>query len=147
MKKLIPLLTLVCLSINFIFLKGPWLTNFNEAQTEAKSSGKKILLYFSGSDWCSICAKMKKNLLETTEFKNYSERNLILVLADFPRMKKNRLDEAIVKQNEMLAEKYNKSGEFPHVILLDSEGKVLKEWSGYTGASPSEFIDQIEKVK
>jgi hypothetical protein len=50
------------------------------------------------------------------------------------------------KQNEALADKYNKEGKFPFTILLDSDGKVLKEWDGLPNESPETFVEEIKKI-
>lgn len=147
MKRLLFLILLIPLGIflyNWSF-DSPWLTDFEEAKKEAKNSGKPILLYFSGSDWCGICIKMKRDMLEKEEFIEYSEDSLVLMLADFPRMKKNRLDEKTTRQNEFLAEKYNPSGGFPYTVLINSEGQVLKEWKGYPNVTVDVFMEQIKK--
>jgi thioredoxin-related protein len=109
-----------------------WTTDFAKAKTEANSQHKYILLNFSGSDWCGPCIKLKKEVLDSPEFLKYSESKLVLVRADFPRNKKNRLSPELTKHNEALAEKYNNQGKFPFTVLIDSEGKVVKSWEGYT---------------
>jgi thioredoxin-related protein len=123
---------------------NPWITDFELAKMESRESGKPILLYFSGSDWCGICIKLKKNLFESEPFLKYSE-NLVLMQADFPRMKKHQPEEKIKMQNEKLAEKYNAEGVFPHLLLLNAEGKVLKEWVGDPSLTPEGFIEQLKK--
>jgi thioredoxin-related protein len=129
--------------IYFMDFSNPWLTDFETASKEAKESGKPILLYFSGSDWCGNCIKLKKEVLENGDFKDYASGHLILMQADFPRMKKNQPGEAIKKQNELLAEKYNSGGVFPRLILLNPEGKIIKTWDGYN-TKPDVFINQLK---
>lgn len=124
-----------------------WQTDFGHAQQEAKQSQKFILLNFAGSDWCAPCIKMKRDIFEQEAFLTYAEKNLVLVRADFPRLKKNQLDPGQRAHNEKLAERYNSSGKFPLTLLLDEEGKVLKAWDGYSGASPQEFIREIEQSR
>jgi thioredoxin-related protein len=124
-----------------------WQTDFDHAQQEAKQSQKFILLNFAGSDWCAPCIKMKHDIFEQEEFLTYAEKNLVLVRADFPRLKKNQLDPNQRTHNEKLAERYNSSGKFPLTLLLDEEGKVLKAWDGYSGASTQEFIREIEQSR
>lgn len=117
---------------SFIFFVEPkWGNDFDKAKIESLESKKLILLYFSGSDWCGPCIKLKKDVLETDEFIDFASNKLVLVRADFPRMKKNQLDKVQTEKNEKLAEKYNNKGKFPLTVLLDSSGKVLKEWDGY----------------
>lgn len=127
-------------------LSPEWKTDFANAQKEAIDSHKYILLNFSGSDWCVPCIRMTKDIFETAVFQKFSQENLVLVRADFPRSAKHKLEAKQVQHNEALAEKYNPEGKFPYTILLDSNGKVLKTWDGYTNTSPEDFIAQINKV-
>lgn len=122
-----------------------WLLDFNQARTIAKDQNKKIVLVFSGSDWCAPCIKLDKSIWQSKTFKDFSVNNLILVKADFPRRKKNMLAAEQQVHNEKLAEAYNPNGYFPLVVIFDSQGKVLKE-TGYTKSSPDEFINLIKSL-
>lgn len=116
----------------FVFFIEPlWGNDFEKAKQEAQENKKLVLLYFSGSDWCGPCIKLKKDVLETEEFLNFGTKNLVLLRADFPRMKKNQLDRIQTERNEKMADKYNNKGKFPLTVLLDPSGMVLKEWDGY----------------
>src|ERR1700761_808109 len=110
-----------------ILMSAGWMADFDKAKEEAKRTGKPILLNFSGSDWCIPCIKTKKEIFEKEVFTKFADANLVLVNADFPRLKKNSLSKEQTKQNEALAERYNKAGIFPYTLLLDANGKVLKE--------------------
>lgn len=72
-----------------------WLSNMDEAKTRAMQSHKYILLNFSGSDWCVPCIQMHKEVFESEVFENYAKDNLVLVNADFPPPKKERLGESV----------------------------------------------------
>lgn len=117
-------------SIFALFSPG-WGLDMEQAKTEAKAEHKLILLYFSGSDWCGPCIKLKKDIYESEEFGAFANKHLVLVKADFPRQKKNQLDKKQTQHNEALAEKYNNKGKFPFSVLINADGKVLKEWDGY----------------
>lgn len=121
-----------------------WFTDFEKGKTEAASSNKLIVLNFSGSDWCGPCIRLKKEIFESDAFENYSSEKLVLVNADFPRYKKNQLSKEQVKENEALAEKYNSAGIFPFTVLLDSKGKVLKQWDGLPDEAPEKFVNEIK---
>ena len=116
-----------------------WKTDFIIAKQEATAQNKPLLLVFSGSDWCAPCIKLDKTIWQSVEFKKYATENLILERADFPKKKQNQLDPNIKKQNQELAEKYNKNGIFPLVVLLDASGQVLGTTS-YKNVSPSDYI-------
>jgi thioredoxin-related protein len=95
------------------FANPDWLTNFEKAKTEAQASHKQILLNFSGSDWCGPCIKLNREVFQNKTFSDYAEGKLVLVNADFPRQKKNKLSKEQTKMNETLADQYNKAGTFP----------------------------------
>ncbi len=119
-----------------------WLTNFSEAKQIAQHNNQKIILVFSGSDWCAPCIKLEKEIWETEAFKTYSESNLVMLRADFPRRKKNALTPEQQRHNNNLAEIYNKNGYFPLVVVLDKNGNVLGE-TGYKKSSPNEYIELL----
>jgi thioredoxin-related protein len=121
-----------------------WQTDFVQAQADAAKSQKHILLNFAGSDWCAPCIRLSKEYFDHAEFQRYASDHLVLVRADFPRLKKNRLDKVQTKRNEDLAERYNPNGAFPLTVLVDAKGKIIKAWDGFPKASTvSAFIGEI----
>ncbi len=106
-----------------------WVTNYDEAIRLSKAENKTILMSFSGSDWCASCMKLEQVIFETDVFKAYAAKNLILLKLDFPVRAKNKLSKEQTEHNEELASKYNSNGQFPTVVLLNSEKEVL----GVTG--------------
>jgi thioredoxin-related protein len=139
MKKLI--LGLLLFTSSF-FQAQNWQSNFEQAKELATKESKNIVLVFSGSDWCAPCMKLEKNIWNSEEFKAEAQQNWIIYKADFPKKKANQLSEELTQQNKLLAEKYNKGGSFPLVILLDTSGKVLGI-TGFKNSSPQEYINLI----
>jgi thioredoxin-related protein len=132
-----------------LFMTGngsTWSGDFNSAQKEATQEHKLILINFSGSDWCGPCIRLRKEILESSTFESYASDHLILVRADFPRQKKNQLSKEQVKLNDALADKYNPDGKFPYTLLVDKNGKVLKEWDGFPNETPDQFVSQINEI-
>lgn len=129
------------LSILFFSLLS-WMGDFSQAQKDASTQKKLILLNFSGSDWCGPCIKLKHDVFESEAFGQYAQDKLILVRADFPRLKKNQLPADQQARNDQMAEKYNPNGKFPLTVLINSQGKVLKEWEGYQ-PSVQKFISEV----
>jgi thioredoxin-related protein len=136
--------TISFIMASMIFVSVTWLTDFEQAKLQAKQRNQMILLSFSGSDWCAPCIKMKREVFDTPQFQDFAAGSLVLVKADFPRHKKNLLDAKQKAHNERLAEQYNPNGKFPLTILLDSNGKLVKEWDGYTDMKPENFIREIQ---
>jgi thioredoxin-related protein len=128
-----------------------WLGDFNMAKKEATEEHKLIVINFSGSDWCGPCIRLRKEILESSTFVDYASAHLVLVRADFPRQKKNQLSKEQVKLNEALADKYNSEGKFPFTLLVDENGKILKQWDGFPNETPGQFTAEIngfvEKAK
>jgi thioredoxin-related protein len=121
-----------------------WLTNLDEAKQASKAKHEFILLNFSGSDWCGPCIKMHDEIFNSETFNQYAADHLVLVNADFPRLKKNRLSLDQQKINDAMADTYNPKGIFPYTLLLDSNGKVLKSWEGFFESGPENFVNQIK---
>ena len=138
-------LAIVVLAV--MLMSAGWGTNMLKAKDEAKKENKMILLSFSGSDWCIPCIKTRKEILDKETFVNYANTNLVLINADFPRQKKNALSKEQTKQNEALADQYNKNGIFPLTLLLDADGKVLKQWEGFPAVTPEVFVSQITAIQ
>lgn len=124
-----------------------WFTDINKARQEAVKSHKAILLYFTGSDWCSPCMRLKKEYLSHPAFQKLAAEKLVLVYADFPRKKANKLDRSQEEMNAELAEKYNSKGAFPLLVLMDEKGNVIKEWSGLPRSSAADFVNELSSTE
>lgn len=123
---------------------GAQTSPLQKAQAAAKAEHKNILLVFSGSDWCIPCIKMEKEVIEKDAFQDFAKEHLVIVKADFPRLKKNQLPKDMREENEALASQFNKHGAFPYTLLLNAEGNILKSWEGAAAETPEGFIRQIE---
>lgn len=123
-----------------------WLTDISEAKSEALNQSQSIILVFQGSDWCAPCIKLDREIWHTDEFKAYADEHFVMLKADFPRKKQNKLSKEQEKHNNELAEKYNKEGFFPLVVVLDSEGNVLGK-TGYKKTTPFEYIELLSSFK
>ena len=140
------LLIVFILSLNTARLSAQdWRTDWEIARVEAEQANKKLILVFSGSDWCIPCIKLEKEIWESSSFTQYAEQYHVLFRADFPKRKKNKLPEMIQKLNDRLASKYNSKGYFPLVVVLDAKGKV-KGQLGYEKLTPEAYIALIEQL-
>lgn len=143
MKKIIILLLLFTGTIGY---SQNWNSSFVEAQKKAVTENKNILLVFSGSDWCAPCIKLDKTIWKSEEFNKEATENWILYKADFPKKKANLLSLELTAENKKIAERYNKEGNFPLVLLLDPSGKVLGI-TGYKNVTPQEYIQIIHSFE
>src|SRR6476661_6350321 len=137
-------LTLLMLGISTM-LSQPWQTDFEKATVVAKESHHPILLYFSGSDWCGPCIRLRKEIFGSDPFMNMADTTLVLVNADFPRSSKHQLEKSLQHQNDKLASLYNEAGKFPLTVLIDAEsGRMIKSWEGFPKQSADKFIEEIK---
>src|SRR5438132_7414288 len=119
-----------CLAFLFLcltsgaFAATDWETNYSNALAKAKAENKRLLLDFTGSDWCGPCIDLRKRVLSSKEFAAYAAKNLVLMEIDYPQRKKQSAE--LKKQNEELGRQYgiDEKG-FPTIVLLDPAGKVI----------------------
>ena len=123
-----------------------WKSDFEDAKTIAAKENKNIVLVFSGSDWCAPCMKLDKVVWQSDEFKKESEKNWVTYKADFPKKKANQLAPGLTEANKKLAEKYNKNGSFPLVVLLDKSGKVIG-MTGFKNVSAADYIKLLHSFE
>jgi thioredoxin-related protein len=117
-----------------------WLTDLPKALEKAKAEKKLVLMDFTGSDWCPPCKALHNTVLTSKEFEDYADKNLVLVVVDFPN--KTEQSEELKKANAELAKEFKIEG-YPTVILLDTDRKQLKNMIGYSGEKPGEFIAEL----
>ncbi len=126
MNKLAPYITvLFFLFSGYHTMAQEWRYDFEEAKIVAQEKDQRIVLFFTGSDWCPPCIKLERNVFSNTAFKEFAEQNFVWVKADFPKRRKNKLSDEQRKKNEELADRYNKRWTFPVILVLDKNGKVL----------------------
>ena len=117
--------------------------NEQEAFARANELNRPVFLVFSGTDWCIPCMRFQKEILSDSSFLEYADSNFVILKAEFPQRKK--LDPETVKQNDRLAEKYNPTGLFPHLVLVKPNGDFIRE-AWYDNQEPVEFISQLKKI-
>lgn len=111
-----------------------WQTDYAAALRTAKEQQKRVLVNFTGSDWCVYCRRLQAEIFSRPEFTAWAKEHVVLVELDFPRNKK--LPAELTEQNEKLQEQFSVEG-FPTVVFVDADGKELTR-TGYErgGAAP-----------
>ena len=142
MKKLLLTLSASLLAFQLTAADLKWHTDLPTAQAQAKKEKKMVMLDFTGSDWCGWCVKLKKDVFDTKEFKDYAATNLVLVEVDFPRTKE--LGAKQVAANEALMAKYKVQG-FPTLIVLNADGNQVGQL-GYE-STPQSFLAKLEVAR
>ena len=133
--------------------KPGWLTDFKQAQEEAAKGKRLLLVDFTGSDWCGWCIKLDREVFSKPQFKEYADKNLVLLEVDFPRGKEQSATER--RQNFELMERFGVQG-YPTIIVLDGDGKKVGVLSYDAGipddaremrATPEAFIASLERLR
>ncbi|TLD70422.1 thioredoxin family protein [Phragmitibacter flavus] len=129
---------ILLLSLSSVFATKPgWDDDYEKSLAKAKEEKKMVLLDFTGSDWCGWCIKLDKEVFGKQEFKKMAREHLVLVELDYPQGR--RLVRRTADQNAELKKKYEVTG-YPTVILLDSEGKIVNRWGGYSET----FLEELK---
>lgn len=81
-----------------------WMTDWEAAKAKSKAENKPILINFTGTDWCGWCIKIEKEVFSKKEFKEYAEKNLVLMEVDFPKKKEQSPE--LKKQNKALDKEF-----------------------------------------
>lgn len=148
MKYLFFVFNLLCFSItiNAQVESFATFTDLETAKQEAVASNKNILMVFAGSDWCKPCMQFKKEILDASAFQQWAKEELVVLYLDFPARKKNKLPKTETAHNEALAERFNKSGAFPNVILIDTNEQIIAN-PQFKNQPVAEFISALGKAK
>jgi len=117
-----------------------WETNFATAVEKAKKQKKKLLINFTGSDWCGWCIKLDQEVFSKEDFIIYANKNFVCIKLDFPKRKKLSTEEST--QNQKLAVQYKVKG-FPTILVLDNDEALLMQ-TGYQFGGAQTYIDHLE---
>ena len=118
-----------------------WETNFANAIEKAKKEKKKLLLNFTGSNWCGWCMRLDKEVFSKEDFITYANQNFVCVKLDFPRGSKKLSDEE-TKQNNELAVAYQIKG-YPTILIINPDKSVVLQ-TGYQFGGVKPYIEHLD---
>jgi thioredoxin-related protein len=119
--------------------RAKWTEDWEKAREESRSTGLPILLLMTGSDWCGYCVQLKANVFEERDFQRFADKNLVLMMADFPSASQKR---SLKEQNAQLKDEFGVGG-YPTVHLV-KDGETVASLRGYGGDSAKEYVAKIE---
>lgn len=97
-----------------------WTTDFAAAQAEATASKRRLLVLFTGSDWCPPCKRFEAEVAHAPEFLNLATTSFVLVKLDYPR--NTPQSPAIRTRNEALLRKYGVDS-YPTLMVISADGE------------------------
>jgi thioredoxin-related protein len=131
-------------ALNATAADATWSTDLPAAQAKAKKDKKLVVVNFTGSDWCSWCKKLQREVFTTKEWNAFATEKLELVEIDFPNGKKQ--PDALKKANDALKSKHGADG-FPTILVFNSEGKEVWRQVGYMAGGPEAWIGKLKSLK
>jgi thiol:disulfide interchange protein len=97
-----------------------WRTDLNAALDEARRTHRQVLVDF-GAEWCPPCLAMKYDVWPAAKVGQAVNAAFVPLAVD-------------VDRNGAVAERYRVDG-IPAVMILDADGRVVRQSSGYLPAS------------
>jgi thioredoxin-related protein len=140
---IIAVLSAVAFSASSLASDG-WLVDYEQAKTQAAAEKKDLLLDFTGSDWCSWCIRLRKEVFEEEAFKKAAPSQFVLVELDFPQ-DTSKQPEMVRKQNEALRDTFGIEG-YPSIVLADASGRPYAQ-TGYQKGGAAAYLKHLEELR
>ena len=124
-----------------------WTEDYAGAKQHARETNRDLLIYFSGSDWCSRCEKLDQEVLSQADFLERVAKAYVLVQIDFP--KSTQLDVATIAQNDQLQQEFKEIYQlqgFPTLYLATADGVPYAK-TGYQEGGPAAFSAHLTFLK
>jgi len=117
--------------------------SLEEAQKEAKVTGKKVLI-FGYADWCTYCRKMRKETYTEEKVQGSLEKNYIPVQINGEAEEEIVFNGKTYKSFELA--RYLRLTSYPTHYFLNSEGKIIGAQPGFLPADVfSPLMDYISE--
>jgi thioredoxin-related protein len=121
---------------------GLWITDMDEAQQRAKKENKEILIFFTGTDWCSSCNLLVNEVFKKQKAQDYIKKHFIMVELDFPS-DSSILSEEQQAHNAKWGEKFEVDG-YPVAMLTTADVRPYSAIVGYLVDGVDEYIESLE---
>lgn len=119
-----------------------WRTDHPATLAAAKRQGRRVLVDFTGSDWCVWCKRLEGEVFESPEFQRWAGERFVLLRLDYPQ--RTPQSPLLKRQNQELLAKYQIQ-EYPTVLFLDADGTEVGR-TGYVPGGPTAWLSEARKV-
>ena len=119
-----------------------WFVEWDKALECAKKTNKNIFVLNTGSDWCYWCKKLRSDVLDTSVFRDYAQKNLVLLYLDSPY--RNPLGKEQKKHNRQIVKALQFGGGVPCAVIVTPNGKKLGMVGG-GGDTADKYIERMAK--
>ena len=121
-----------------------WTDSFDQAKKTAAAGKQDLLMDFTGSDWCSWCIKLRKEVFDQAAFKAAAPKDFVLVELDYPQ-DDSKLSAEVKAQNGRLQKEFAIRG-YPTIVLADSSGRPYAE-TGYQEGGPETYLTHLHELR
>jgi thioredoxin-related protein len=125
--------------------EATWFADFDVAQKEAEKTGKDLFVDFTGSDWCSWCVRLHKEVFDQEAFQQGIAGDYILVALDFPRDEEIKAKVPNPERNEELMQ-LHRIESFPTILLMTAKGEVYGR-TGYQAGGPEKYLEHVGALR
>jgi thioredoxin-related protein len=119
---------------------GGWLTDYETARTIASQQDRCLFVAFTSMDGGEWSARMDREIFQSTEFKAYAKKNLVLLKVDFPVAS----TQPATATDRMLADLFNIRG-YPTIVIVNPLGQKLVD-SKYMKGGPGPFLAELDPI-
>jgi thioredoxin-related protein len=113
--------------------------DIKEAVAYAAKTHRRVLVEIGGK-WCIWCTYLDKFFDQNATLRNFRDENFVMVKVNFSPENKN---EKVIAQ-------YGGAPGYPHIVVLDADGKMLhaqdssklEEGRGYSAQAIAKFLDE-----
>lgn len=98
-----------------------WMDDFYAAQEIAKKEGKRLVVVFSGSDWCYWCKVLAENVLTKSKFVSEISKRYVPVYIDSPK-DQSLLSDKCREQNQDVKRMLGAQGGVPMLGVYEADG-------------------------
>jgi len=120
-------------------VRDGWSENFEQVAKMSAAMKKPIFIYFASTAADNaLCRKFEKEVIHQSDFRKSASEIFCLMKVDFPS--KYEQSDDLKRQNANLVKQYGIS-EFPAVLILSCEGKVLAKM-GYLEGGPKKYLEE-----
>ena len=116
-----------------------WQTDFEAAMQKAKAANKKLVILFTGTNWCPACMQLEKDVLVNKQFINEIQNKYVFLKIEFPTFQVDKVENSSYKE---LLDKYDVKM-FPTMLVVDQQGSVVKEVP-YKGGDVGAYINMLK---
>jgi len=108
-----------------------WESDYDTALDKAKKD-KKLIMVDVYTDWCGWCKRLDSDTYSNKIVQETLAKSFVMVKINPEKNQKNRQTE----------QQLGRMGYYPHIYLLDANGKQLVEIAGFVTAD--QFVQQLD---